>query len=624
MKPIKKNLILCAVLIAAVVAVYWPVYKYEFVKYDDDTYVVENKNIHSGFTLNSLKWMFTTGHASNWHPLTWISHTIDCMIYKGKAGGHHITNVLFHIANTILLFYFFKRTISLIWPAFFIAAAFALHPLRVESVAWVAERKDVLSTFFWLLTMFAYVKYANEIKLKWYFLTLIFFVLGLMSKPMLVTLPFVLLLIDYWPLERKFNKFLLLEKIPFFAFALASCVITYICQQKGGAVTDFATYGLKNRFAGVVIYYGEYLWKMIWPTKLAVLYPYFVADLTVNKTVASGVVLTAICAVVFWFSRKHKFLAFGWLWYLGTLVPVIGFVQIGAHTIADRYTYVPLIGIFLAVVLGARQLFPKHIKVLAVLGLAILIAWGIASSRQVKYWKDSLTLFKHTIDVTKKNYIIMTNYAASLNAAGRYEEAIEYSRKLIALRPQTAENHNSLGCSLFNVGKNDEAIDEFRIALQYKPAFPQAYYNMGLAVSDYNNFDKAVLFFRKAIEYKPDYIDAYIQLAINLNELRRFEEVVAACDEALRVAPRNVILRGYRGMALSSVGRMDEAIEEIKYVVSQRPDDMQMRRNLGILLEKKGLKKQAADQYRKILQSEPNNTNVQWLLDRCLKDANGQ
>jgi len=624
MKTNKQTLLICVILAASIIAVYWPVYKYEFIKYDDDTYVTENKNIQSGFTLNSLKWMFTADYASNWHPLTWISHTLDCMIYKGKAGGHHITSVLFHIANTILLFYFFKRTTSLVWPSFFIAAAFALHPLRVESVAWVAERKDVLSTFFWLLTMLAYVKYAGGGKLKWYFITLILFVLGLMSKPMLVTVPFVLLLCDYWPLERKLNKFLLIEKIPFFIFAFASCVITYICQQKGGAVTDIATYGLKNRVAGIVIYYGQYLWKTVWPTKLAVLYPYFASDLTTAKLITSGTILAAICAVVFRFGRKHKFLTFGWLWYLGTLVPVIGIVQIGAHTIADRYTYVPLTGIFLAVVLGARQLFHRHIKILAALGVAVLIAWGIASAQQLKYWKDSLTLFRRTIDVTKKNYIIMTNYAAALNDAGRHEEAAKFSRKLIEMRPQTAENHNSLGCSLLNLGRNDEAIEEFRLALHYKPAFPQAYYNMGIAVSDYNNFEKAVLFFRKAVEYKPDYIDAYIRLAITLNELQRFGETVEVCNQALQIAPQNVILRGYRGMALSGIGRIDDAIEDIKYVVSQRPNDMQMHRNLGILLAKKGLYSQAAQEYRLILQNEPNNTNVQWLLDKCLKDANGQ
>jgi tetratricopeptide (TPR) repeat protein len=615
---------MCASLVAAIVAVYWPVYKYDFIKYDDDTYVAENKNIQSGFTLNNLKWSFTTGYASNWHPLTWMSHTLDFTIFKWRAGGHHITNVLFHIANTILLFYFLKKATSMLWPAFFVAAAFALHPLRVESVAWIAERKDVLSTFFWLLTMLAYVNYAKNQKIKWYSITLILFVLGLMSKPMLVTLPFVLLLIDYWPLERKLNKSLVIEKIPFFILAFISCIITYIFQQKGGAVTEVAAYGLKNRIAGVIIYYGEYLWKMIWPAKLAVLYPYFVSDLTTIKIITSGAALLAICAIVIWFGRRHKFLTFGWLWYLGTLVPVIGFVQIGAHTIADRYTYVPLIGIFLAVVLGARQLFQKHAKVLAVFGVAVLIAWGVVSAQQLKYWKDSLTLFKHTIQITKKNYIIMTNYAASLNDAGRHEDAIKFSRKLIEMKPTSPENHNSLGCSLLNTGKNDEAIDEFRLALKYKPDFPQAYYNMGIAVSDFNNFEKAVLFFQKAIECKPDYIDAYVKLVTTLNNLQRFAQAVEACDKALRIAPKNVILRGYHGMALSSVGRIDEAIEEIKYVVNERPDDTQMRRNLGILLAKKGLNVQAAEEYRKILQIEPNNSNVQWLLDRCLKGANGQ
>ncbi|MCE5339768.1 MAG: tetratricopeptide repeat protein [Planctomycetaceae bacterium] len=620
----KKFILISICLAAAIVAVYWPVYKYDFVKYDDDAYVTDNKNIQSGYTWENLKWTFTTRQASNWHPLTWMSHTLDYRIFKWHAGGHHITNVLFHIANTILLFYFFKKVTSLLWPAFFVAAAFALHPLHVESVAWIAERKDVLSTFFWLLTMLAYMNYAKDLQIKWYSTTLTLFVLGLMSKPMLVTLPFVLLLLDYWPLERKLNKSLVVEKIPFFIFSFLSCVITYICQQKGGAVTGIAAYGFKNRVASIIISYAEYLWKMIWPAKLAVLYPYLAGSFPLIKFIISVLVLLLICVIVIWFGRRHKFLIFGWLWYLGTLVPVVGFVQVGAHTIADRYTYVPLTGIFLIIVFGARQLFQKHVKVLAVLGVAILIVWGVVAAGQVKYWKDSLTLFKHTLQVTKKNYIIMTNYAASLNDAGRYEDAITYSRELIEMRPNSPENHNSLGCSLLNVGKNDEAIDEFRLALKYKPDFPQAYYNLGIAVSEFNNFEKAVIFFQKAIDCKPDYIEAYVKLAATLNDLQRFAETVEACDKALRIAPENVFLHGYRGMALSGVGRIEEAIEEIKYVVNKRPNDVQMRRNLGILLEKKGLNAQAAQEYRKVLQSEPNNTNVQWLLNRCSKDANGK
>ena len=404
----KKFILISICLAAAIVAVYWPVYKYGFVKYDDDAYVTDNKNIQSGYTWENLKWTFTTGHASNWHPLTWMSHTLDFKIFRWYAGGHHITNVLFHIANTILLFYFFKKVTSLLFPAFFIAAAFAVHPLHVESVAWIAERKDVLSTFFWLLTMLAYVNYAKNRQIKWYSAALILFVLGLMSKPMVVTLPFVLLLLDYWPLERKFNRNLFIEKIPFFIFSFLSCVITYICQRKGGAVTEIAAYGFRNRMASIVISYAEYLWKMIWPAKLAVLYPYLAGSFPLAKFIISVLVLLLICLIVIWFGRRHKFLIFGWLWYLGTLVPVIGFVQVGAHTIADRYTYVPLTGIFLIIVFGVRQLFQKHLKVLAVLGFAILIAWGVVAAGQVKYWEDSLTLFRHTLQVTKKNYIIMT------------------------------------------------------------------------------------------------------------------------------------------------------------------------------------------------------------------------
>jgi len=554
-----------------------------------------------------------------------MSHTLDYELFKNWAGGHHLVNILFHIANTILLFYFLKKTTSSMWASAFVAAAFALHPLHVESVAWVAERKDVLSTFFWLLTMLAYANYTKNLKLKWYLSAIILFIFGLMSKPMLVTVPFVLLLLDYWPLERKLSRRLLIEKVPFLICSVLSCVVTFIFQQKAGAITNVEYYGFKSRALNIIVSYTSYIFKMIWPGDLAVLYPYPASGFPIIRIIISVIIFLAITIFVIRFGRRYKFFIFGWLWYVGTLVPVIGFIQIGAHAMADRYTYMPFVGLFIIIVFAVKEFVPKQQYKLVILSAAsILMFWSVSSFNQVVYWKDSLTLFKHTLDVTKNNFIILTNYAASLNDAGRYEDAIKYSHKLLELKPNCPENHNCLGSSLLNMGRIDEAIDEYQLALKYKPNFPQTYYNLGLAVRKFNNFEQAALFFQKAIEYKPDYIEAYVNLTTTLNQLQRFEESIEVCGKALQVDPDNVFVHGYLAMALSGAGRNDEAIEEIKYVLKQRPNDSQMYRNLGILLAKKGLESEAAAAYQQALRIDPNDTNTRLLLGKLLKEANEQ
>lgn len=620
MKQNKKTILLLVLLIASIIAVYWPVYKYDFVKYDDDVYVTDNKNIQKGFALDKIKWAFTSGYASNWHPITWLSHTLDYQLFKDWAGGHHIINILFHIANTILLFYFLKKTTSALWPSFFIAAAFAIHPLHVESAAWIAERKDVLSTFFWMLTMIAYVNFVKDRKVKWYLSALLFFILGLMAKPMLVTLPFVLLLIDYWPLERKISRRLFFEKIPFFVFSAVSCVITYIVQHQSGAITKIEAYGLKLRIANIVVSYGEYIWKMIWPMNLAVLYPFPAEGLPAAKIIISGIALLLISVCVFIFARKHKFAVFGWLWYLGTLVPVIGFVQVGAHAIADRYTYIPLTGLFIIIAFGVKELIARRrYKVLLVPAAGILIFWFLASFQQVKYWKDSLTLFAHTLDVTKTNFIILANYAACLNDAGKYDEAIEYSKKLIEVKPESPEIRNDFGCGLMNAGRYNEAIEQFQLALKYKPQFPQAFYNLGNALKKVNDHEQAADCYRQAINFKSDYTDAYVNLAFTLFELQKYQESLEICDKVLGFEPGNVFAHGYRAMALAGLGKLAEAIQEIRYVLKYRPNDVEMHRNLGILLERNGQNAEAIKAYNEALRIDPDDKNSKLLLEAVLK-----
>ncbi len=614
-------------LVAAIIAVYWPVYKYEFVRYDDDTYVTENANIRSGLNRESFCWAFTAGYASNWHPVTWLSHALDYQLFGDWAGGHHLINVLFHIANTLILFCVLVRMTGAIWPGAFVAAAFALHPLHVESVAWVAERKDVLSTLFWMLTMWVYVRYVENPK-PWRYLTaVVLFVLGLMAKPMLVTVPFVLLLLDFWPLQRKISYRLLVEKIPFFIFSFASCVVTFLVQRSSGAIATVESFGLGTRINNAIVSYVSYIVKMIWPSGLAVLYPHPGGGLSKTEVIVCGLVLLLISICFIYPARRHRFLAVGWLWYLGTLVPVIGLVQVGLQAMADRYTYVTLTGLFIIIAWSAKEFVPKwrYRNVILTLSAAVVVVgWAITASRQVRCWKNSLTLFEHTLQVTENNHIILSNYATYLSNLGRFDESIEQFNKLLKIKPNLAEAHNNFGSALLKTDRTQQAVEHFRLAIKYKPNFPKAYYNLGNALQKQGRAEEAVSYYKQATEIKPDFVDAYLNLAMIFNELERFGEAIESCKKVLELEPNNVIAHGYLGLGLAGAGKTDEAIEEIRFVLKARPDDVEMYRNLGILLERKGEPAEAIKSYRAALQIDPNATDVRQLLEAALQKQRNQ
>ena len=605
--------------VAAIIAVYWPVYNYNFVKYDDDTYVTNNTNIQSGLNWKSICWAFTTGYASNWHPVTWLSHILDYQLFGSWAGGHHLTNILFHILNTIVLFYVLMRMTGAIWPSAFVAAVFALHPLHVESVAWVAERKDLLSTFFWLLTMWAYILYVKKLKFKWYLTAFLMFVLGLMSKPMLVTIPFVLLLLDYWPLGRKFSYKLVVEKTPFFICSIASCTVTYLIQKSGAAITNIKTFGVQARISNIILSYATYIGKMIWPGRLAVLYLYPVDGLSLIKVGISGLVLLLISIYFIYAARHHRFLTTGWLWYLGTLVPVIGLVQVGAQAMADRYTYITLTGLFIIIAWGAKELAAKRHSLVLSLLVVVLAAWALTASRQLKYWKNSLTLFEHTTQITENNFIILNNYIACLNEAGRFDEAIEQFSRLLKMKPDSPGVHNDFGFALLNAGRVPQAAEHFQLALKYKPDFPQAYYNFANALKKQGRFEEAVSCYKRALKLKPDYIDAYINLTSAFISLKKFDEAAESCNKVLEFDPCNVFAHGHLSMVLANTGKIDEAIKEVRFVLNFRPNDAQMHRNLGLFLESKGQIGEAIKSYRTALQIDPDNENLRQLLDAALK-----
>lgn len=531
-------------LAAAIIAVYWPVYNHEFIHYDDNVYVTENINIHQGLNLSSFLWAFSTDHTGNWHPLTWLSLTIDYELFKNWAGGYHLVNVLFHIANTIILFYLFIRMTGALWPSVFVAAAFAIHPLHVESVAWIAERKDVLSAFFWLLTMLAYVKYAEKPNLKWYLTALVLFMLGLMSKPMLVTVPFVLLLLDYWPLERKFSVRLLIEKIPFLICSAASCIVTFLVQKRGGAMEFSEIFGLKIRIYNAVVSYAAYIIKMIWPTRLTLLYPYAVSRLSI--VLISGFVLLLLSIIFIYPAKRYRFLAVGWFWYLGTLVPVIGLIQVGAQAMADRYTYMPLIGLFIIIGWGVKEFISKQDNrnaILALLFFAAFVFWPLTAYRQVRYWKDSITLFEHTLSMTENNHVILNNYIIALNKLGRFEEVIEQSEKLLKIKPDSVDGLNNLGIALARKGRNQEALECFKLAIKYDPEHSLSYFNVAVTLQNQDMPAEAAAYYRQVLKIQPNDIGASANLAAALIELNKPQEAEEVCRQALQFEPDNEKLR---------------------------------------------------------------------------------
>jgi len=496
----RSNFIVSLFLTIATLAVYWQAGNHEFINYDDITYVTGNPHLQAGFSPEGIIWAFTSGYAGNWHPLTWISHILDIQLYGMDPGRHHLTNVLFHIGNTLLLFLVFRRMTGALWCSAFIAALFALHPLHVESVAWIAERKDVLSTFFWMLTMGAYAWYVERRGFLRYLLVLLFFILGLMAKPMLVTLPFVLLLLDYWPLSRfQFGHQngniviqrksvvirLICEKIPLFALAAASCIVTLFAQQSGGAVCSFSAFPINIRIANALVSYVGYIVKMLWPHQLAVLYPY-PGMLPWIQVIGACLLLVFISILAFMALKRCPWLIVGWVWYIVTLVPVIGLVQVGSQAMADRYTYVPLIGIFIMIAFGVPELMSgwRYRKIgLSTMAVACLLVLMATTWFQVRYWANSVTLFERALAVTENNYVLHSNLGVTLFSKGKVDEAIDHFHDAMRINPRYAKAHNNLGTALIHKGKVKKAIAHFREALRIRPGYSDAHDNLQKAIS---------------------------------------------------------------------------------------------------------------------------------------------
>ncbi|MHC4998568.1 MAG: tetratricopeptide repeat protein [Planctomycetota bacterium] len=505
------------VLAVVTVAAYWPVLGADFVHYDDGEYVTENQHVLGGLTLDGLKWSFTMDNeTANWHPLTWMSHMLDCELFSENAGLHHLTSLIIHTVSAVLLLLVLASMTRRVWPSAFVAAAFALHPLHVESVAWIAERKDVLSGLFWMLTMACYLRYTRRGSRSSYILTLVVFGLGLMTKPMLVTLPFVLLLLDYWPLERlesapSINRLravrpLIVEKIPFFILTGASCVVTYIAQKAGGAVVDIEALSFGARLSNALVSYVGYIVKMFWPVGLAVLYPFKHIPMWQAFSAFLGLVVITIAAILW--GRRMKCFAVGWLWYIGTLVPVIGLVHVGSHGLADRYTYIPLIGIFIIVAFAVSYLClirPALRSAMALITLLLMTGMFAGTRNQVTCWKDSISLFRRAVEVTENNNFMHNNLAAELANVGQLDEAIVHLRLALQINPDIARAHNNLGIALATTGQLDEAIDCYRHAVHIDPKYASAYKNLGIALAATGHLHEGLLATEKALELAEAY-----------------------------------------------------------------------------------------------------------------------
>lgn len=620
-----RTILVCAALTAMVLVVYSQTFAFPFILLDDDLLILKNPYLQGGLTAEGARWAFTTVMDAGWIPLTWLSRLVDVSLFGMDAGKHHLVNVLFHLLNTLLLFRVLREATGKAWESGFVAALFAVHPLHVESVAWVTERKDVLAAFFWMLSLGAYVRYAERPGIARYGAVLLFFLLGLMSKPIVVTFPFVLLLLDYWPLKRfrpspdssgdppsRYTPVapgrLLLEKLPLVLFSAAISAVTYFSQMSIGAVTPLGGNPLWARAGNALQSYVLYLRRGVWPSDLSVFYPHPGPNLVLWKSAAAGLFLVVATDWVVRRARTRRWLATGWFWYLGTLVPVLGLVQVGGNAMADRNAYLPMIGIYLAVAWGAGELVSRF-RVLgivtAVAASICLLALGTCASLQVGYWRGSEPLFRRALLVTEENWLAHGLLGGIDAVAGRNEEAAAHYREALRIWPDLPEVHNGLGEVLDRMGRTEEAIANFREEVRIQPHFAPAHYNLGVTYYRIGRFEEAASCFRETLRIRPDHPEAHNNLGVWLLESGRVDGSIAHFREALAIRPAYAEARRNLGMALSRTGALGEAIDHLREAVRLRPDFVEARNNLGVLYARCGKFPEAEAEFREVLRREP-------------------
>lgn len=589
----KCTLLIYPALALATLVAFEPVLHCDFVRYDDPAYVTENSNVTAGITRKSVVYAFTTPHGAIWNPVTTLSHMLDCQLFGLNPFWHHLTSLLFHTASTLLLFGVLKRMTGSLWPSAFVAAAFALHPLRLESVAWVSSRKDVLSVFFWMLTTWAYIRYTQLRTIQRYLLVFLFLWLGLLAKPMLLTLPFALLLLDYWPLGRfqppirKTTLRLLVEKLPLFVLVAVVAVIAYLVPRSEGALRLTDALPSSARLSNALVAYVAYIGKIFYPANLAVLYPHPRDTLPLWQPIASLLLLALISALVFHNSSKRRYLPMGWLWYLGTLVPVIGLVQLGHQAIADRYTYLPSIGIFIIIAwaladLLAKSSLPRALPITA--AAVVLAALSLSTRAQARYWQNSLTLYERAATVTQNNYIMHYNYANALLKTGRYHEALTNFQKALQIRPTYFKARGGIGRALLKLGKTDQAVDCFSEMLELRPGDYKAHYNMGLAMTEKGDYESAVEHFHKALRVKPNAPEVHYGMGRALYLQGDHDLAARQFVEALRLKRDYLVARVQLARALTEIGETRYARDHYQKALELQPDNTQVLVSLAWLL----------------------------------------
>jgi Tfp pilus assembly protein PilF len=588
---------------ALTAAVYWQATGNSFINYDDNLYVTNNPQVQAGLGWNGIVWAFSTSHTGNWIPITWLSHMLDCQLYGLSAAGHHLTSLLIHLANAILVFFLFQKLTAHVWRSAFVAAIFALHPINVESVAWVAERKNVLCTLLWLLTIWAYIGYAGRPDWKRYLLVVIAFAMTLMSKPMAVTLPFVLLLLDYWPLGRlrvrNRSTFstpgptgssrsqeptagvavsrLVLEKVPLVLLALGDGLITLRAQRESGSVGATQVFPVGLRIENALVSYARYIWNLIWPAKLAVFYPYPKSYLPAWQVGLAAIVFLGITVLVISRASRFKYPAIAWLWYLGTLVPVIGLVQVGGQSMADRYAYIPMLGVLILAAWGVSDItrnrrLARDIAVIS--ALVVVSGFAIVARGQLSYWADSETLFDHSQSVTANNYVAYNNLGEALAGKGKTDEAALWFAKAVETNPDYAAAQENLGMALIQKGSLDDGIVHAIRATQLDPHSYDAFNKLGAALAKKGQMDEAVADLNRAVEIDPSFAPAWANLGIVLDQQGKLDEAAASFQKAIQYA-----------------GNVEMAV--------------QLHYRLGNVLTKKGDAPKAAEHYREALRLKP-------------------
>ncbi len=632
-----RELIVFTALSALVLVIYWQTTDFAFINLDDNQYVFDNAAVRSGLNWESVKWAFTAFHSANWHPLTWLSHILDIKFFGLNAGGHHATNIILHLINSALAFAVFRKMTGSFWKSAIVAALFAVHPTHVESVAWIAERKDVLSTMFWLLTMFVYFRWNEEgsnLKSPYYFATILIFALGLMAKPMLVTLPFVLLLCDFWALERwkpfdlKCLGLLVAEKIPFFVLSAVSSYVTILAQRTVGAVETLDFLPLGTRFINALVAYVKYILTLFYPANLAVWYPYD-RDFPMWQIIGAIVLLVGVTALCLWQIRERKYLLMGWLWFLGTLVPVIGIVQVGSQPMADRYTYIPYFGLFIMLVWGISDVFAKfnfNKHILRVLFGAAVIIFAVISFKQTSLWRNNEILYKHALAVTKDNYLISYNLCYTLMLEDRLDEAEPYCFTTLRLKPNFYEAQNTLGILELKRGRNAEAEKYFQEALKLAPNYGLVYANLSIAQALLKRPEEAEASLEKAVRLSANsinnevWINALNDLALAYTEQKNYRKVAENLLRILAIDANNANARANLALTFYYLERYDEAKQLIETAIQLNPNEAAAYNTYGLLLMRENRQTEAAGLFAKALQLNPNFTEAK----ENLKKAKGE